>query len=686
MKVFNYNRWLILFVAIGLMAALAISFQRHGVEQQNRQVDMAIDYEGLLELADREGLPADEVLRQAKEAGITSLAVYETTFKKFNENGKATAIAGSQLLADYHSGRLADPLWQNLVAAGRIKGNEVYVVGHDAQTWKELKEDLPRRLGNDRVELFTVGAEEVMAVKAHYESFLKMNIGMPTDELKAVNDAGFYVLARPSNYDDCTPDDVKAVFDRLDGYKISEVVFSGKQVLGSPKSLQTTIDEMKEHNLTFGLIEATTQLQFFKQTGMEELAKGLGYDKVARLYSVPKDEQPKLKIDAIVERWSNTDEERNIRIDLMRIYDTPSPNMTLLETNMKYFRDTHDKLVAHGYTIGPAATFSPFYPAGSLRALVMVGVAAAVVLYLSLVIPALNARPKYQYLLFVLFALLAAVPMMLGNGTKIRVLAALASANVFPALAVIFQLDRIRAFRNKAGISLPRLMITAALALFVTGAMSYVGAAYLSGSLADTEYLLEFQIFRGIKLTFVMPLVLVGIAFLQRFDIFDGKMDDTDGVWNQLKKILDMPVRVKTLLVLFLVLIAGVVFVARSGHTSGMPVAQSELRFRAFLEQAFYARPRTKELMIGHPAFMLAAMAILRKWPTMVFFALVLVATIGQGSMVETFAHMRTPIYMSFMRGIGGIAMGAVIGAAAMVLVELWQVILAKAKGSRADS
>ena len=62
---------------------------------------------------------------------------------------------------------------------------------------------------------------------------------------------------------------------------------------------------------------------------------------------------------------------------------------------------------------------------------------------------------------------------------------------------------------------------------------------------------------------------------------------------------------------LLVVLVAGVVFVARSGHTSGMPVSQTELRFRAFLEQAFYARPRTKELMIGHPAFMLAAMAAL---------------------------------------------------------------------------
>jgi hypothetical protein len=70
----------------------------------------------------------------------------------------------------------------------------------------------------------------------------------------------------------------------------------------------------------------------------------------------------------------------------------------------------------------------------------------------------------------------------------------------------------------------------------------------------------------------------------------------------------------------------------------------------------------------------------------MVFFALVLVATIGQGSMVETFAHMRTPVYMSFMRGIGGIVLGAGIGAIAMVLVELWQVIISKAKGSKADS
>ena len=173
--------------------------------------------------------------------------------------------------------------------------------------------------------------------------------------------------------------------------------------------------------------------------------------------------------------------------------------------------------------------------------------------------------------------------------------------------------------------------------------------------------------------------------FFVAFDLFTPRGLATDGVLNQLSKIMDMPVKIKTLVVMFLVLIAGVVFVARSGHTSGMPVSNLELRFRAFLEQAFYARPRTKELLIGHPAFMLAAMAFWRKWPTMVLFALVLIATIGQGSMVETFAHMRTPVYMSFMRGIGGIVLGAVIGAVAMVLIELWQAILSKAKERKAD-
>ena len=113
-----------------------------------------------------------------------------------------------------------------------------------------------------------------------------------------------------------------------------------------------------------------------------------------------------------------------------------------------------------------------------------------------------------------------------------------------------------------------------------------------------------------------------------------------------------------------------------------MPVPGVELKLRAFLEQLFYARPRTKEFLIGHPAFLLGIYAAARRWKTMVVFGLVLVATIAQGSMVETFAHMRTPIEMSLVRGIGGVLLGGAIGAMLVLLVAAWNRLLEKVKAA----
>lgn len=673
MKDFQYNKILILLIIVGFVASMMINLERHRVEEANNTIELAIDYEGLVELAEREGLPPEQVLREAREAGITTLAVYDTTFLKLNKNGKCSAVNGSDILTSYQNGAMQDPEWRALVENGTITGTNVYVTGHHEQTFKEVHEDLIRRLGADRVRELTVGGQKVLEVKAHFESFEKMDLGMPTDEMKIVNDAGFAVMARPTNYLKCTRDDVDAFFRRIDGFDVSDIVFSGKECLSAPDETEYMTEQIKKRNITLGMIEGVTQLQFYPQNGLMEIAKGLDYQ-AARLYGIPKDEQAKMTIQQALDRWSNTDPERNIRINFMRIFDKPEPGMTLMETNMTYFTKTKAMLEAQGYKIGPAGIFEQFYPSAALRSIVMLGVAAAIVMYLSLVIPGWNS--KYMYGTLVILAAGMMIPVLMGAGGKIRLMASLASANFFPAIAVIWQLDRIRKITVDKAASLVKIIPTAMIALFASGVISYVGASYLSGSLADTEYLLEVNIFRGIKLTFVLPLILVAIAFLQRFDIFDGKMDDTDGVINQLKKILDTPVKIKTLMGLFMVLVAGIVFVARSGHTSGMPVAGAELKFRAFLEHLMYARPRSKELMIGHPAFMLAAMAWWRQWPTVVLFVLVIVATIGQGSMVETFAHMRSPIFMSFARGLGGIGLGAIIGAFAMVAVQLWNSVL----------
>ena len=676
MNRFVYNKVLLLFVLIGFLAAGFISYQRIQVEKANKTVDLTIDYEALLKLADREGVPRYEVLRRAKEVGFTSLAVYETTFKKFKENGKVTAILGADIAKNYNSGAVSDRDWKKFIENDNVVGTDIYIIGNDPKIFAETKEDLILRLGEKRVISHTIGGKEVLQVKAEYESFQKMNLGLPTDEMKEVNAAGFMVLPRPSNYEGVTAEKVQKALARLDGINISEVVFSGKESLGAKTELNATIEEFKKRNITLGLIEGVTQLKFYPQEGMEKIAEGIGYDKIARLYSIPADEMPKIKMDVAVERWANTTEERNIRIDHLRLFETAEPGKTLLETNFEYFQKTADILRAKGFTLGRADTYKAYYPSPYLRALVITGIIAAALLLLSLLSPKINSRQRTLAICFIALAIIFAAPVLLGHGAKIRVIAAFVAANVFPALAVTALLDISREFNDKK-LSVIKLIIAGAFALVFAGIISMMGATYLSGALSDVEYFLEFEIYRGIKLTFVTPLILVALIFLSRFSLFNGKV----GVIEQLKEFMDTTVKVKTLAAVGVVLLAGLVFIARSGHTLGMPVSSYELQLRAFLEQAFYARPRSKELFIGHPAFMLAVFAWGRKYSSWIFFALTVAATIGMGSMVETFAHMRTPFIMSFYRGIGGLVLGGILGAVLMFVVWVCERLYVAYKG-----
>ena len=682
MKKFAYNRTLIIVICVGLFAALIIAGQRFFVESENMQVDLAVDYQSIVDLAEREGLELDDVLKQVKETGITSLAVYDSTLEKLGRAGKVFTLAGSDILGNYQSGTLNNELWRQTIEFDLIAPNRVYVIGGDLESYLDTKEALIQRLGEARVKVFAVGGIEVIEVKAQFGDLMKMPLGLPRDEMNKARAAGFNILARPKNFTKCTAENVQFFFDRIEHYPISEIVFDGSEVLGASNFLDLTANNFTRRKLTFGVIEHFTQLKFYPQLGMEYLAETIGKDRVARLYAIPKDEQPKLEMGAAINRWSTTDRERNIRINLLRIYEKPEPETTLLETNLKYFRAVHDVLEKDGFSFGKASTFDNYYPNVILRALVIIGVVAAGVLYLSLISRRFNRNRKFQLQLFAILAIIAAAPVLMGAGGKVRLLAAFMSASLFPALAIIWQLDLLRviqykirvqnrAMRLKQNLSTLRLICISVFALIVTGAMSMAGAAYLSGALSDVSYFLEFEIFRGIKLTFILPLVLVAVAFLQRFNLVDEVRQNVPAT-QQIKELLDKSVSVKALLALMIVLGAFVVLIARSGHTSGMPVSGLEIKIRNMLEQLFYARPRSKEIFFGHPAFVLMIAAFLKKFPKSICFALVMAATIGQGSMVETFAHMRTPIFMSFMRGLDGLIPGAIIGAVLIVFLQIF--------------
>jgi hypothetical protein len=284
---------------------------------------------------------------------------------------------------------------------------------------------------------------------------------------------------------------------------------------------------------------------------------------------------------------------------------------------------------------------------------------------LSIVIP---VPRRMQYGMVAIFTLGLGAPLFFGSATLARQISAFGSSILFPVLAMTWQMDCWRNSAPRGGASLGRILHDGLVGLVRTFLLALVGGLYLSAILSDTRFFLEMEIFRGVKLTFVLPLILVSIVYLTRFNLFPGvDADDSRHLWQKLLHVLDYPAYIKTILAFVAAGAVAYVFVGRSGHSAGLPVPDVEIKLRRFLEMAMYARPREKEFLIGHPAFLLAVMSLYRQWPRFFHFGFVMAATIAMGSLVETFAHMRTPVIMSLVRGVDGMIFGAILGIIAVV-------------------
>lgn len=161
-------------------------------------------------------------------------------------------------------------------------------------------------------------------------------------------------------------------------------MFVGDEALGYPGQLARTVEHMKKRGLTLAMIEHPLQLQFVKQEGLLQIASALNYQ-AARVYVIPKDEQPKLKMAEAIQRWAVTEQERNIRINLLRKFDRPVPGKDLVETNIEYVSGVKEGLIEKGFTVGRAGTFTPYFPSPMLLALMLIGATAAGVLFLTLI-------------------------------------------------------------------------------------------------------------------------------------------------------------------------------------------------------------------------------------------------------------------------------------------------------------
>lgn len=197
--------------------------------------------------------------------------------------------------------------------------------------------------------------------------------------------------------------------------------------------------------------------------------------------------------------------------------------------------------------------------------------------------------------------------------------------------------------------------------------ISLMGSLTVVGILSEPAYAMGLDQFRGVKLVSVVPLLLFAALMFYKEGGFE---------WPKIKSFLCKHVNYITLIALALVAVVLFRYVQRTGNTAS--VSSLELSFRQLLNNVMGIRPRTKEFLIGHPIFLMTLwMGYQKKW-----LPLILVALIGQVSMVNTFAHLHTPVMVSVIRTFHGLWLGLLIGLCGCFVLAQFEKIMKRRKSN----
>ena len=690
----RYNPVLVAVILVGLVCALWINWNRHAIEQRNNTVEMAMEYENLRKLAALEGLPEEIVLKQFQDAGINSLMVFDTTLERLNKMGAIKLVTGEEL-------RQAKALGNNVGVFGNVnevQENAAYITeGNDKVAFEEAYEDLRIRYGEARVRMLSSNPPVLEALGSTHllpednfrdpRGILQSPLGLSSSEMRKVASYGFNVIVRPQNFVNVTEKQIDSIFDRIAkaGVEVNTYMPAGREVVGYPDKIDYMAKKLAGRKLV--MLEHYTQLQFAKIDGLVPLAEALNY-KAVRSYVIDSLEQKKITVGEALRRWALTDEERNVRVNYIRPFLLPQNGQDILKMNLQYVKDITANVKARGFEIGEAGLFEaeqstvkngytgPYFPNKIAFVIIGAAIIAGAVIYLSQLVNIANSK---QIMLWGVLTVGAATLLFTGRSVLVRQILAFAAAVFFPVVAMNVILDIWDKAKEKSA-SVVKVMLNSTWQLALAVLLSLIGGMYLAAILADSRFLLEVDIYRGVKLTFIMPLVLMTLLYVKRYDMLEVKGAGFKVAVSKVNELLSKSITFKHVALLGVLGIVLLYFVARSGHSAGVPVAAIEVKMRLFLEQLMYARPRQKEFMIGHPAFFLAAYAAYHQFPRFIQYALTCGAVIGQASLVQTFCHMRTPVFMSTVRAIDGYAMGAVIGIILVTVVAIMMPQLLKLK------
>ena len=126
-----------------------------------------------------------------------------------------------------------------------------------------------------------------------------------------------------------------------------------------------------------------------------------------------------------------------------------------------------------------------------------------------------------------------------------------------------------------------------------------------AGPVSSIQYMLEIDIFRGVKIGQLLPMLYYMLFFFIVFAAWFNAGNVNGNAFGRIKDIINIPIKLWMVIVIMTLAGIGYYYIQRTGHDSSIEVSTLEMLFRNKMEEILIARPRNKEFLFAFPSLML---------------------------------------------------------------------------------
>lgn len=680
----------LLLLLLGLAVSIGVLLPRIAAEEENHTYDIVLDYSSLEEMAKQSEQSVEYWLRHFASLGVDKLGLTELTMGTLRQSypGEIYLDTAAQIRHCYG--------WEKNYPARAVAlledgdGEDAVIVCTDPALAQWIWDCFEQRYDASLTRIETESGETLLYLKGTSPEVTGMRLlyaplGLDPQVVELAEGYGYTVVPRSTPLEEAnTRRYAKSLLQSHQERKSPYLICTGSQFpgLGEPEGADKEIlAHLERTGAALAVVETSQQSMNLVNDQLTHLVAASG-DNAVRVFSMWDYIQWRYQwygyegSEEIVNCLYRAVYERNCRVIYLKMMmkqlpDSTTEYITEPEAYTTLLTDFSERMSALGYQWQTVGSMGHLEVSPLALILIALGAVAGAALLLDCVFPLSRRR---LWLLTGLMGLCAAAVLHFMPNTG-RLILSIGGGIVMPLLAMLRLTDWCAGDGKKPG-----LAISSVLAAGLTGLIALGGGLFASAPLSDSGYMLEMELYRGVKFMQLIPLAgLVAYYLLYLFRQQRARLLAKPAQQRRqtMQALLDTPIRVRHLLYCLAGLLAagvlaavGAYYLARTGHSTGAGASELELLMRNVLEQYLPARPRTKEFLIGYPCIMLFVWCWRRglKWTSLLPG---LGAVIGLTSVVNTFLHIRTTFLLSLTRVGIGFGMGLVLGLAAVAAAEL---------------